>query len=85
MKLWHRALWKVCVSGYQHWNKHSAGNHPDGINGHLIEPDNSSALMENILRLEGDRELLTRMSLAARQRYLDQPPWDENAGGIRDF
>jgi glycosyltransferase involved in cell wall biosynthesis len=57
----------------------------DGINGYLIEPEDSRALLEKILKLEADRKLLTHLSLAARQRYLDQPSWLEIASSIRDF
>ncbi len=57
----------------------------DGINGYLIEPENSNAVMGKILQLDGDRKLLTRMSLAAHQRYLAQPAWTDNADAIREF
>ena len=57
----------------------------NGINGYLVEPESSNALMGKILQLDGDRKLLTRMSLAAHQRYLAQPAWTDIAGGIREF
>jgi hypothetical protein len=35
--------------------------------------------------LVNDRDLLTRMSLKALERYRQQPTWDETAGQIREF
>jgi hypothetical protein len=35
--------------------------------------------------LNGEREVLIRMSLAARERFLRQPKWEETARQIREF
>ena len=53
--------------------------------GYLIEPDDSQALLEHLRDLEEDRDLLRRLSLNARARYLRQPAWAETARSIRDF
>jgi glycosyltransferase involved in cell wall biosynthesis len=57
----------------------------DGVNGFLIEPENAEALAGKLRVLNEDRELLIRMSLAARERYLLQPKWAETAGRVREF
>jgi glycosyltransferase involved in cell wall biosynthesis len=57
----------------------------DGIDGFLIEPENAEALVGKLRALSEDRELLIRMSLAARERYLRQPKWEETAARIREF
>jgi glycosyltransferase involved in cell wall biosynthesis len=56
-----------------------------GKTGYLIEPDDSHALAEHLLSLAEDRELLRRLSLNARGRYLRQPSWEETARSIRAF
>jgi glycosyltransferase involved in cell wall biosynthesis len=57
----------------------------DGADGFLIEPENADRLAGRLKSLNQDRWLLIRMSLAARQRYLRQPKWEETAGQIREF
>jgi glycosyltransferase involved in cell wall biosynthesis len=57
----------------------------DGVNGFLIEPGDAGLLASRLRLLNEDRELLTHMSLAARERYLRQPKWTETAGRIREF
>jgi glycosyltransferase involved in cell wall biosynthesis len=57
----------------------------DGQTGWLIPPGDASALAERLQCLAGDRDLLERMSLASRQRYLAHPTWKETADKIRDF
>ena len=57
----------------------------DGVDGFLIEPENSDQLEEKLKILQEQRDILIQMSLAARDRYLRQPKWDETAGGIRGF
>jgi glycosyltransferase involved in cell wall biosynthesis len=57
----------------------------DGVDGFLIEPGDPDLLVSRLRVLQADRELLVRMSLAARERYLRQPKWDETAGHIREF
>jgi glycosyltransferase involved in cell wall biosynthesis len=57
----------------------------DGIDGFLIEPGNAGRLADRLKVLNEDRDVLIRMSLAARARYLRQPKWSETAGRIREF
>jgi glycosyltransferase involved in cell wall biosynthesis len=56
-----------------------------GRTGYLIAPGDSAALTGHLELLKRDRELLTRLSLNARRRFLRQPSWRESAGRIRDF
>ncbi len=53
--------------------------------GYLIEPNDSNALAAHISTLASNRELLAQLSLNARQRYLQQPSWNETAAQIRAF
>jgi glycosyltransferase involved in cell wall biosynthesis len=57
----------------------------DGQTGYLIEPNDAAALASHLSTLARDRGLPTRLSLAARTRYLRQPKWEQTAGQIRDF
>jgi glycosyltransferase involved in cell wall biosynthesis len=57
----------------------------EGINGFLIEPGDADLLADRLQLLNQKREVLIRMSLAARARYLQQPKWEETAGKIRAF
>ena len=57
----------------------------DGVDGFLIEPENAQELADKLKVLRENRETLIQMSLAARDRYLRQPKWDETAGQIREF
>jgi glycosyltransferase involved in cell wall biosynthesis len=57
----------------------------DGQTGYLIEPNDSAALYAKLKLLAEDRELLTRLALNARKRYLGQPSWRTTAQGIRNF
>lgn len=56
-----------------------------GKTGFLIEPDDSKSLAEHLKALMEDRDLLTRLSLNARARYLRQPLWVDTAKNIREF
>lgn len=56
-----------------------------GKTGYLIEPDDSVALAQHIASLARDRNLLAQLSLNARQRYIQQPSWNETASQIRKF
>jgi glycosyltransferase involved in cell wall biosynthesis len=56
-----------------------------GKTGFLIKPEDTTSLAEHLRSLTEDRELLTRLSLNARERYLRQPSWTEAAKNIRDF
>ena len=55
----------------------------DGETGFLVPPDDAETLAERLERLANDRDLLTRMSLKALERYRLQPTWNETADKIR--
>jgi glycosyltransferase involved in cell wall biosynthesis len=57
----------------------------DGLDGFLIEPGDSGLLASRLRVLNEKREMLVRMSLAARDRYLRQPKWGQMAGDVRKF
>jgi glycosyltransferase involved in cell wall biosynthesis len=57
----------------------------DGIDGFLIEPEDSEVLASSLKLLNEKRDVLVRMSLAARERYLRQPKWEHTARQIREF
>ena len=56
-----------------------------GKTGYLIETGDSVTLATYISQLASDRNLLTQLSLNARERYIQQPPWNETANQIRTF
>lgn len=53
--------------------------------GFLIQTNDANTLATHLRELANDREKLIQMSLAARQRYLAHPTWDESAAKIREF
>jgi glycosyltransferase involved in cell wall biosynthesis len=55
----------------------------NGKNGFLVPPDDIGVLATRLDHLLRDRNLLARMSLAARRRFLDHPTWDESMTRIR--
>lgn len=57
----------------------------DGVTGYLIQPGDAQGLASRLEVLNEKRDLLVQMSLAARNRYLRQPKWDETASQIREF
>lgn len=57
----------------------------DGVDGFLIEPGDADMLAIRLKSLYEKRDVLIRMSLAARSRYLRQPTWEESARQIREF
>jgi glycosyltransferase involved in cell wall biosynthesis len=57
----------------------------DGKTGYLVPANDPASLAERLAELANDRQLLTRMSLFALERFQDQPTWDETAGAIRIF
>ena len=57
----------------------------DEVNGFLVEPESADELANKLKILHERRDLLIPMSLAARERYLRQPKWEETAGRIREF
>ena len=56
-----------------------------GKTGYLIEPNDSSMLATHINQLAVDRGLLGQLSINARNRYVQQPSWNETANHIRIF
>ena len=57
----------------------------DGVNGFLIEPGNAVLLANRLKLLNENREILSHMGLAARERYISQPRWEQTASQIREF
>jgi len=57
----------------------------EGENGYLVTPGDVTGLSAHLARLAADRDHLIRMSLAARERYLRHPTWDETAAHARAF
>jgi glycosyltransferase involved in cell wall biosynthesis len=57
----------------------------DGVDGFLIEAGKADELAGRLKVLNERRDVLVRMSLAARERYLRQPKWIETAESIRRF
>ncbi len=57
----------------------------DAKNGYLIDPEDSDKLADLIDLLHHDRQLLSRLSQSARQKYLLHPTWDESINEIRKF
>ena len=57
----------------------------DGVTGFLIQPGDAHRLAEKLQLLSERRDLLLKMSLAARSRYQRQPKWNQTAGQIREF
>lgn len=53
--------------------------------GYLIEPNDSTTLTKYISQVAQDRNLLNQLSLNARNRYMQQPTWNETASKIRNF
>lgn len=57
----------------------------DGVDGFLVSPGDARELADRLRVLAEKREVLVRMSLAARERYLRQPRWEQTASRIREF
>jgi glycosyltransferase involved in cell wall biosynthesis len=57
----------------------------DGVDGFLIEPGDADLLVSRLKIMNEKRDVLLQMSLAARQRYLHQPKWEESARQIHEF
>ena len=57
----------------------------EGHNGFLIEPEDHLTLAEHLAYLAGDRQRLTSMGLAARQRFESHPSWDQSMAQARQF
>jgi glycosyltransferase involved in cell wall biosynthesis len=56
-----------------------------GQDGYLIPPEDSSALATHLHTLNQDRGRLARMGLAARERFLAHPSWEESMSSARLF
>jgi glycosyltransferase involved in cell wall biosynthesis len=56
-----------------------------GGNGYLIEPGDSTGLASSLAALHSDRELLSRLSRSALERYRQAPAWDRTVQSVRDF
>jgi len=57
----------------------------DEVDGFLIGSGDADSLAGRLRVLNEKRDVLIRMSLAARERYLRQPKWEETARQIREF
>ena len=57
----------------------------DGVDGFMIESGDARGLADRLRSLDEERDVLVRMSLAARARYLRQPKWGETVRQIREF
>jgi glycosyltransferase involved in cell wall biosynthesis len=57
----------------------------EGQNGYSVEVGQTAVLARHIHHLHQDRGELARLSLNARQTYLDWPTWDESMAGIQSF
>ena len=55
------------------------------LNGFLVPPGDPAALARSITKLSHDRKKLAEMGLAARERYLSQPSWEQTTGSILEF
>jgi glycosyltransferase involved in cell wall biosynthesis len=56
-----------------------------GHNGFLVAPGDVQAIANYLQLLISDRQRLIIMSLAARQRFLEHPTWDQTSKHIRFF
>jgi len=57
----------------------------DEVDGFLIQPGDADLLANRLKLLNKKRDVLIHMSLAARERYIRQPKWEQTAGQIREF
>ena len=55
------------------------------VNGYLVPRENAHLLAERIAGVIDDREVLTRMSWQAQERYLQHPTWETSMQRIRRF
>jgi glycosyltransferase involved in cell wall biosynthesis len=56
-----------------------------GHNGFLVTPGDTQSIADHLELLISDRQRLIKMSLAARQRFLDHPTWGQTTKRIRSF
>jgi glycosyltransferase involved in cell wall biosynthesis len=57
----------------------------DGRDGFLVAPSSSRGVTDAVETLASDRDRLVEMGLAARERFLTHPTWDETATTVRRF
>jgi len=57
----------------------------DGVDGFLIQPGDARSLATKLQFMNERRDVLVEMSLAARNRYIAQPKWNQTANQIREF
>lgn len=57
----------------------------DGVDGFTVSREDARELASRLNVLAERREVLIRMGLAARQRYLQQPTWEQTSQRIRAF
>ncbi|MBI5294346.1 MAG: glycosyltransferase family 4 protein [Chloroflexi bacterium] len=57
----------------------------DGVDGFIVSAGNAVELAERLKLLAEQRGTLIRMSIAARERFLRQPTWEQTAESIRQF
>ncbi len=57
----------------------------DGVDGFLVGPSDAETLASHLQGLIKDSRKLTKMSFAARERYLTHPTWKDSAKKIRKF
>ena len=56
-----------------------------GVDGYLVAPGDTAALARRLGDLMGDRRLLLRMSLAAKEKFARYPTWEESLGAVHLF
>lgn len=56
-----------------------------GSNGYLLATDDLAGLAPLVVELQHDREILLRLSLAARLTYVDRPGWQNSVAAINGF
>ncbi len=55
----------------------------DEVNGYLVPPNDPAAVAKRLAILASDRDKLAQMSLAARERFLAQPGWNDSLARVR--
>lgn len=55
------------------------------VNGYLISPGDHDRLSNLLADLHQDRSKLAQISLAARQRFLEHPTWEETGAAVYSF
>ncbi len=57
----------------------------DGVNGFLIAPDEVRQLAQRVVLLQTNRQILSRMSVAAMTRFRSSPTWSQTMSAVRRF